>query len=123
MAHVYGAIDDRWAAWIAEQPMFFVATAPLSADGHVNVSPKGPAGELRVLGPPESTRAVIVVDVERIADSCGYGVPLMSVDGEREHYALSAAKRLRTGGPDALVRRRAEVNARSIDGLPALDPA
>src|ERR671937_3173431 len=31
--------------------MFFVATAPLAADGHVNVSPKGPIGTLRVLGP------------------------------------------------------------------------
>jgi hypothetical protein len=66
---------------------------------------------------------VIVVDVHRIADSCGYGVPLMSVDGERDHYALSAAKRLRVGGPEALAARRAEVNGRSIDGLPALDPA
>jgi hypothetical protein len=75
------------------------------------------------IGPPESTRSVIVVDVERIADSCGYGVPLMSLEGEREHYALSAAKRLRVGGPTALSERRADVNGRSIDGLPALDPA
>ncbi len=190
MGRTYDQIDDRWATWIAEQPMFFVATAPLSAGGHVNVSPKGPAGALRVLGPrrvayldvggsgsetiahlrengrivvmlcafdgpprilrlhgtgevvyedderfaglvdgapsigpPEATRCMIVVDVERIADSCGYGVPLMSLDGERDHYALSAAKRLRVGGPAALAQRRAEVNGRSIDGLPALDPA
>lgn len=27
--------------WIAAQQMFFVGTAPLQADGHVNVSPKG----------------------------------------------------------------------------------
>ncbi|HUR85325.1 MAG TPA: pyridoxamine 5'-phosphate oxidase family protein [Solirubrobacteraceae bacterium] len=190
MGRTYDEIDERWATWIAEQPMFFVATAPLGADGHVNVSPKGPAGALRVLGPrrvcyldvggsgaetiahlrengrivvmlcafdgpprilrlhgtgeavfedderfeelveglpsigpPQSTRSVIVVDVERIADSCGYGVPLMSVDGRREHYELSAAKRMRVGGPTALAERRAEVNARSIDGLPALEPS
>src|SRR4051812_3906912 len=33
--------------------MFFVGSAPLSPDGHVNVSPKGPIGTLRVLGPTE----------------------------------------------------------------------
>ena len=48
MARIYDEIDDRWAAWIAEQPMFFVATAPLGADGHVNVSPAGG----RTAGPP-----------------------------------------------------------------------
>lgn len=53
MARVHEAIDDRWAAWIAAQPMFFVATAPLSADGLVNVSPKAPGSSLRVLGPLE----------------------------------------------------------------------
>jgi hypothetical protein len=188
VSKVYEAIDGRLRHFIERQPMFFVATAPLGGDGHVNVSPKGPAGALRVLGPrsvcyldvggsgaetiahlrengrivvmlcafsgpprilrlhgtgevvgenderfaslaegqpsigpPEATRSVIVVDVERIADSCGYGVPLMSVEGERDHYALSVAKRLRVGGPNALAERRAEVNGRSIDGLPALD--
>jgi hypothetical protein len=35
---------------IEEAPMFFVATAPLSASGHVNLSPKG-YQTLRVLGP------------------------------------------------------------------------
>jgi len=45
-------IDPELAAWIAKQRLFFVATAPLSAGGHVNVSPKG--GEsFRVLGPLE----------------------------------------------------------------------
>lgn len=41
MGKVYDNIDDRMTAWIAEQHVFFVATAPLSADGHVNNSPKG----------------------------------------------------------------------------------
>ena len=143
MGRVYDRIDDHHRAWIARQSMFFVATAPLSGDGHVNVSPKGPIGSLRVLddhtvayldisgsgaetvahvrengrivvmlcafdGPPrilrfhgrgevvfpddarfdelmdrcafddlsipEARRAVIVVDVTRVSDSCGYGV-------------------------------------------------
>jgi hypothetical protein len=45
-------IDSEMAAWIAQQRVFFVATAPLSADGHINTSPKG--GEaFRILGPLE----------------------------------------------------------------------
>ena len=51
MGRCYDEIDDRLAGWIAAQPLFFVGTAPLAADGHVNVSPKGPIGSLRVLGP------------------------------------------------------------------------
>ena len=53
MARTFEAIDDTLAAWIGRQPMFFVATAPLSADGHVNVSPKGPIGTFAVLGPAQ----------------------------------------------------------------------
>src|SRR3954467_14018352 len=49
MGKVFDAIDDDLRAWIARQPMFFVGTAPLAADGHVNVSPKGPIGSLAVL--------------------------------------------------------------------------
>lgn len=45
-------IDADLAAWIGKQRIFFVATAPLSPNGHVNTSPKG--GEaFRVLGPLE----------------------------------------------------------------------
>src|SRR3954447_18490637 len=51
MGRVYDVIDDRLRSWIGAQPMFFVGTAPLDGDGHVNVSPKGPGGTLRVLGP------------------------------------------------------------------------
>src|SRR3954465_4562797 len=50
MGKVFDAIDDHLREWIARQPMFFVGTAPLDGDGHVNVSPKGPAGTFRVLG-------------------------------------------------------------------------
>jgi hypothetical protein len=69
---------------------------------------------------PEARRAIVRVDVHRVADSCGYGVPLMSYEGERQHMDLSTAKRLRVHGPDALVRYQEEHNRSSIDGLPAL---
>jgi hypothetical protein len=187
---VYPGIDDRQREWIASQPLFFVGTAPLAGDGHVNVSPKGPIGTLRVLddhtvayldllgsgaetvahlrengrivimlcafsGPPrilrlhgrgehvlpgdprfdelvercgfqepvvaESRRAVVLVQVGRVSDSCGYGVPLMAYEGERPHQDASAAKRLRTKGPEGFAAYRRRHNERSIDGLPAFD--
>jgi len=172
-------IDDTLATWIAAQPMWFVATAPLAADGHINVSPRG-HDAFSVLGPRRvawvdytgsgietiahlrenaricvmfcsfarrprivrlhgrgsvampgddlyddvvarhpshpSTRAVIVVDVDRVSDSCGYGVPMMTVDGERDLLRLDAEKR----GPEGLVEARAKHNAFSLDGLPGL---
>jgi hypothetical protein len=45
-------IDDELARWLGRQHVFFVATAPLAGDGHINCSPKG--GDcFRVLGPSE----------------------------------------------------------------------
>jgi predicted pyridoxine 5'-phosphate oxidase superfamily flavin-nucleotide-binding protein len=192
MGRTYDRIDEHLRGWIARQSLFFVGTAPRSDDGHVNVSPKGPIGTLRVLddstiayldvvgsgaetiahlrengrivvmlcafeGPPrilrlhgrgevlvpqdddfsalleraafdepaapEARRALVVVHVERIADSCGYGVPLLRADGIRPHQDLWAEKKVRTGGPEALDAYRAEYNAASIDGLPALEQA
>jgi hypothetical protein len=191
MGKVFDGIDAHQRTWIAAQSVFFVGTAPLAGDGHVNVSPKGPIGTLRVLdehtvayldavgsgaetiahlrengrivvmlcafaGPPrilrlhgtgsvylpgegeyealldacdfddpsvpEARRSIVKVDVTRIADSCGYGVPLMSYEGDREHARLWAQKRLRTDGPDALRRYQADKNAVSLDGLPAVTP-
>ena len=49
MAKVLDGIDDTLAAWLERQPVFFVGTAPLSADGHLNVSPKGTVGTFKVL--------------------------------------------------------------------------
>jgi Pyridoxamine 5'-phosphate oxidase len=190
MGKVFDGIDERLERWIAAQPVFFVGTAPLDGDGHVNVSPKGPTGALRVLGPdrvayldlvgsgaetiahlrengrivimlcafegpprivrlhgrgsivtaseagfeelssscgfevgavPELRRSIVVVELDRVSDSCGYGVPLMSYQGRREHQELWAAKRLRVGGPDALLDYQREKNEMSIDGLPAID--
>jgi hypothetical protein len=49
MGKVFEGIDDHLRDWISRQTLFFVATAPLAGDGHVNASPKGPIGTLRVL--------------------------------------------------------------------------
>jgi hypothetical protein len=183
MGTVYDAIDPRLAAWICRQRMFFVGTAPSGSDGHVNVSPKGPIGSLRILDPhtvayldvigsgaetiahlrengrivvmlcsfegpprivrmhgrgevlppgavefddappPGTERAVIRVAVDRIADSCGYGVPVMRFEGHRPQYAAWAEAKRRKGGEHALEEYAARHNARSIDGLPAADVA
>jgi hypothetical protein len=188
MATVFESITPHHREWIARQAMFFVATAPLSAEGHVNVSPKGPIGSFGVIdehtvvyldvsgsgietighlrengrivimvcafaGPPrilrlhgrgevilrederfdalqgrlrlenlsidEAQRALILVDVTRIADSCGYGVPLMSFEGMRPHHAASTAKQVRVKGADGYREQRRERGATTIDGLPA----
>ncbi len=50
MGRTYDTIDERLAGWLEAQPVFFVATAPLAGDGHVNCSPKGNRGELIVTG-------------------------------------------------------------------------
>jgi hypothetical protein len=186
---VYDGIDEHQREWIAQQPLFFVGSAPLDGEGHVNVSPKGPIGTLRVLddhtvayldmvgsgaetvahlrengrivvmlcafeGPPRilrlhgrgevipagdprfeelherarfeaphdveaARRAIILVDVTRVGDSCGYGVPLMSYEGGRPHMEAWAEKKLRVGGEAEIEAYVAAKNAESIDGLPA----
>jgi Pyridoxamine 5'-phosphate oxidase len=172
-------LDEDLHAFIAAQRMFFVATAPLSADGHINLSPKG-LDCLRILGPrqvayldltgsgietvahvrengrltlmfcafqgpprilrlhgrarivepgdadcdrllahfPEypSTRSIVVVSVQRIADSCGYGVPLFEYKGERTQLPAWAERK----GPDGIAEYKSKKNRRSIDGLPGL---
>ena len=50
MGKLYDDITPELRAWVERQPMFFVATAPLAASGHVNCSPKG-HDTLRILGP------------------------------------------------------------------------
>ncbi|PSL57573.1 pyridoxamine 5'-phosphate oxidase [Saccharothrix carnea] len=49
MGKTYERIEGRLREFIEAQPVFFTATAPLSADGHVNLSPKGRRGTWRVL--------------------------------------------------------------------------
>ncbi|ORT59936.1 pyridoxamine 5'-phosphate oxidase family protein [Streptomyces sp. CB03238] len=49
MGKRYERIDGRIRDFIEQQPVFFTATAPLTGDGHVNLSPKGREGTLVVL--------------------------------------------------------------------------
>ena len=179
MGKVYAEIDATLQTWIARQPLWFVATAPLAAEGLVNVSPRGHDtfsvlgphqvgwvdltgsgvetiahlrengrlcimfasfdrrprivrlhghGQVRERGHPDyervtaehpehpSTRAVVVVDVERISDSCGFGVPVMELVGERDLLQLYAEKK----GSEGMAAYRAEKNSHSIDGLAGL---
>ena len=179
MSKTYEHIDEQLAAFIRAQKIFFVATAPLSGEGSVNVSPKGydslvlidertvayldlggsgaetlahvrengritlmfcalegaanilrlygkgravtfdepEFAELKVLFPSfERARSIIVVNVTRIADSCGWGVPIYEFREEREQLHRHVDHR-----PfDEWAERRYEANAVSIDGLPAL---
>jgi hypothetical protein len=172
-------LDEATRRFIQNQRMFFVSSAPLDAEGHVNVSPKG-LDSFRILGPTtvayldvvgsgvetiahikengrvvlmfcafqgppnivrlhgrgrvveshepefaelaahfptyESMRSVVVVEITRVMDSCGYGVPLMKYEGERRHLFDWARKK----GPEGLQAYRKEKNRRSIDGLPGL---
>jgi hypothetical protein len=176
------SIDARLAEYIELAPLYFVATAPLSAAGHVNCSPKG-RDTLRVLGPrslawldlpgsgvetishlrengrivlmvcafegpprilrfhgrghvitpsqPEfvsllarfppqpAVRSIVRIEVERSADSCGYGVPLMEVRGRRRETENFVAK----SSIEGLRKYVRDNNARSIDGLPGLTSA
>ena len=168
MGKVFDVIDDKLAAWIRSQALFFVATAP-SEGGHVNVSPKGPIDTLRIVdgvtveyddhigsgaetaahirdngrvcvmlcafdGPPRivrlygvgevipardpaegGIRAVIRVRLDRISDSCGFGVPLMELVGHRPQRE----RWLEQKGDEGL-REYVRDHSESIDGLPAV---
>jgi hypothetical protein len=92
----------------------------LRLHGHGTVLPAD-AADFDVTPPPGTERAVIRVDVERIADSCGYGVPVMEYVGPRPQYERWAESKRRKGGDRALDEYMAQHNERSIDGLPAVD--
>ena len=180
MGKVYESITEQIQAWIAEQEMFFIATAPLSGEGLVNLSPKG-LDTLRVLDehtlafldtggsgietiahlrengrivvmmcafedPPVTyrfhgrgtvilpgdegfdallalfdrggfgVRAIIRIDVTRVSDSCGYGVPLYDFRGQRDLLPED----LQRTGRDRFLEQFAGPWATSIDGLPGL---
>lgn len=179
MGRSYDAIPDHLATWMADQPVWFVASAPLSPDGHVNVSPKGGEGFrvidastvayldltgsaaetvahvrengrltimfcsfgatpniVRLYGTGEAvlpdhadfdalassfphhpgTRAVVRLAVHRVTSSCGYTVPVMDLVGPRTVLDEWTDRK----SPEQLAAYRAEKNATSVDGLPAL---
>ena len=179
MGRTFEVIDQGLAEWLVAQPVFFVSTAPLSADGLVNCSPKGNRDELVVVdertvayldqtgsgvetiahlrengrivimfcafaGAPRivrlhgrgrviltddpsftdlasrfpggsgvGVRSIIVAEVSRIADSCGYGVPFMSFVGHRPTMDQWSNRK----GPEGIRRYWAEMNTKSIDQL------
>jgi len=180
MGKIYDAITERLERFLRAQKLFFVATAPLDPEGHVNLSPKG-LDTFAILGPtsvayldltgsgietlahvrengrivlmfcafdgpplivrlhgrgealesdhpdypelaarfPEhpGARAVIRVELDRISDSCGYGVPLYAFQGERSQLPEWVARKQAKEGVAAYRRSN---NAKSIDGLPGL---
>ena len=61
-------------------------------------------------------RSVVVMDVKRVADSCGYAVPLYEYKGERSQLIAYAEKK----GPEGMERYKAEKNKTSIDGIAGL---
>ena len=61
-------------------------------------------------------RSVIVADLRRISDSCGYAVPRMDYVDDRDVLDLDAAKK----GPEKLAAYRVAKNSVSLDGLPGL---
>ncbi|ASY35848.1 MULTISPECIES: pyridoxamine 5'-phosphate oxidase family protein [unclassified Streptomyces] len=186
MGKTYERIDGRLRTFIEEQPVFFTATAPLSEQGTVNLSPKGVRGSFAVLdahtvayldfagsnaetiahlrengritlmwcafqGPPNivrvhghgeavfrddprfpglverfeavdpdphGLRAVIVVHAELIRDTCGYAVPFMAYEEERDLHARRFARE-DDASLDAYFGKKDHI-AKSIDGLPGL---
>lgn len=181
MGKLYDEITPDLGNWLLQQHVFFVATAPLSAKGRVNCSPKG-MDSFRILGPtqvayldltgsgietvahlrqngrvvfmfcafaglpkivrlhgagevhtPESpgwdrlreqfprhagARAIISASLTRISDSCGFAVPQMDFVAERDVLTRSHEAK----GEAGLQKYRNETNARSLDGLPGLEP-
>lgn len=61
-------------------------------------------------------RSVVVVEVDRITDTCGYAVPLYEYQGDRTQLVAWAERQ----GPDGLEQYKAGHNLRSIDGLDGL---
>jgi hypothetical protein len=61
-------------------------------------------------------RGIVVADLNRIGDSCGFGVPLYQFVEERDTLQRWAEKK----GPEGVVAYQREKNAVSLDGLPAL---
>jgi len=63
---------------------------------------------------PGALRSIIRVDVTRVSDSCGYGVPIMEYKNHRPYFPQVG----RTVPEQEFAAYRAEHNATSIDGLP-----
>jgi pyridoxamine 5'-phosphate oxidase-like protein len=69
-----------------------------------------------LFGAVPGARAIVRTRVERIADSCGFGVPLFDYRSDRPQLAAWAERK----GEAALQDYQRQKNATSIDGLPGL---
>jgi hypothetical protein len=69
-----------------------------------------------------AVRSIITIAVSRISDSCGFVVPQMAYEGERDQLYRFADNRVRKEGPDAVRAYVTANNAESLDGLTGLDP-
>jgi hypothetical protein len=69
-----------------------------------------------------AVRSVIEVDVQRVSDSCGFVVPRMTYEGERDQLYRFADNAVRKSGDDAVRAYVTANNAESLDGLTGLDP-
>jgi hypothetical protein len=66
-------------------------------------------------------RGIVIVDVERISDSCGFGVPRMELVAERDQLLRWSEQQHAKNGDDWKLQYMAAKNTASIDGLPAYD--
>jgi hypothetical protein len=67
-----------------------------------------------------AVRSIIEIDVRRVSDSCGFVVPRMTYEGERDQLYRFVDNRIRKLGPDAVRSYVAAENDHSLDGLPGL---
>ena len=71
--------------------------------------------ELLALFPPmQGSRKIFVLDIDLVQTSCGFGVPFMDFQADRETMAQWAAKK----GADGVAAYQQEKNRISLDGLP-----
>lgn len=63
-----------------------------------------------------AARAIIQLDIERIADSCGWGVPRYTYEGTRDTYFKYAEKL----GDEGIRQGQIGYNLESLDGLEGL---
>ena len=67
--------------------------------------------------PQPAARNIVIIDIERIIDSCGYGVPLYEFKKHRDSMQNYYASKT----PEEIATSRAR-NHKSLEGLPGLTP-
>jgi len=128
----FAVIDERTVAYLDKTGRGAETAAHLKAGGPMTImfcAFEGPPNILRLYGRGESlprcgeryrevlksARQIVMLHVERLQTSCGYGVPLFDYLGKRPSLDNWA----RSKGEKGLAAYWREENAVSIDGLPA----